>query len=80
VSVSFEIDDTAGERWLGLDAYSTDLTIEMAEMFPDPDEGYGLAMTISAARAREFRRFLEYCYPASEDEPHGPDPWEGEDR
>lgn len=61
--MSVEFEATAGGMWLGLDAYSTEVIIEIAS--EDVDDGVG--MTLGEHEARRLRRFLEYVYPASED-------------
>jgi hypothetical protein len=72
MSVEFEIASPTSRRVLFLDAATTHLHVVIDDR-EDPDVGD--ATTMRAKEARQLRRFLEYCYPASEDPPHYPDPW-----
>lgn len=72
MSIEFEIEENG--RYLCFDAYSTHLDLDVGDDVEDsPDRTMAV---LEAATVRKLRRFLEYAYPASEDPPHDPDPWE----
>lgn len=56
---------------LTVDAYTDEARVDMED-----NRGYGAAATFTADQLRQLRRLLEHKYPASDDPPHDPDPWE----
>jgi hypothetical protein len=72
VSVEYEIEENG--RYLCFDAYSTHLDLDVGDGEESSEDR--TAAVLEAATVRQLRRFLEWCYPASEDPEHGSDPWE----